>query len=270
MNCIVCGNGMDAFTGGFNVCKKCGFLSYEENDRYQYTEEYYKAGNQLHGYIDYQKDEKNLLKTFKRRINRHIPIHQGQLLDVGCATGYGLQAANECGFTANGIDTCKWAVDRCLDKGYHAVTGDYLETEWPATFDVITAWDVIEHTDRPDKFMCRTNQLLNKQGFFVFTTPDASSILAKKLGKKWPMYHMAPEHLSIFTEKSIVMLLEKYGFRLISMSYAGKYVTAEHMMLRAKEYFLPSLPIISSNLSAYITPGDISTVAAIKVRGLNE
>src|SRR5437016_14060430 len=90
-----------------------------------------------------------------------------RILDVGCGTGANLSAFDCLGQTT-GIDSSMDALHFCQTRGIKTVTHSALE-ELPfaaRTFDVVTALDVLEHTDDDLKALreihrvCRAGGLL--------------------------------------------------------------------------------------------------------------
>lgn len=132
---------------------------------------------------------------------------RGVLLDVGCAMGVLLAEAQKAGFTARGIDISKDAVTYCKKKGL-----DVSQT-WPKNkrFDVITAFEIIEHERDPLGMMRRIHTLLKRDGIAVLTTPNHSSIWRKIMGKWWVGYYH-PEHVTFWDPASLLELFERAGF----------------------------------------------------------
>lgn len=76
----------------------------------------------------------------------HAP-DRPMLLDVGCAHGFFVRAAQSAGFDAVGIDLSDWAVSQAPPEVKGKVmcgTAQYLP--WPDdTFDVVCSWEFLEH-----------------------------------------------------------------------------------------------------------------------------
>ena len=70
-----------------------------------------------------------------------------RLLDYGCGSGEFLRAALAAGFDARGFDvmaeTRDWLASRAL------------WADNPAAFEIVTAWDVIEHLENPAELLAR-------------------------------------------------------------------------------------------------------------------
>lgn len=95
----------------------------------------------------------------------------GRLLDVGCALGFFVKVAEDEGFDAYGIDFSEYAVGEARKMvGDKVVCGD-VEKGLPFKtnfFDVVTAWDLLEHLKSPDLFLKRCSRVLKDDGLAFF------------------------------------------------------------------------------------------------------
>ena len=82
-------------------------------------------------------------KLLKRLENYRKP--PGTLLDVGCYTGVFPYLAAQAGWDAYGIEPSAWASAIAAQRLSGKITTGYLTASSfaPATFDVVTSWDVI-------------------------------------------------------------------------------------------------------------------------------
>src|SRR5438876_9363 len=64
---------------------------------------------------------------------------------------------------------------------------DELDLTTLGAFDVVTAFDIVEHSLEPLKFLARLHDLLRVGGWLALTTPDAGHGLRYVMGKRWPM-----------------------------------------------------------------------------------
>jgi SAM-dependent methyltransferase len=139
------------------------------------------------------------------------------ILDIGCGMGFLLLALKSVGYkNAMGIDTDEGQVNSCIAKGLSVeMVADsiaYLNQN-KQKFDVITAFDVIEHIP-PDiqiSFCKAIREALKPQGFFVATVPNANSFLASR-----NRYIDFTHHVT-FTEISLDFILYNAGFKKIEI-----------------------------------------------------
>ena len=126
-----------------------------------------------------------LIMLLKRRIQIHT------VFDVGCGDGTLLWKLRAVGIDATGID-----LDPKLAEQAWALEGDFLEWEPNgAQYDLVTAFDVIEHVESPLKFVSKVHKITP---YFLLTTPDASFLQT---------FLHSPEHVVLFTSASLRRLL---------------------------------------------------------------
>jgi len=143
------------------------------------------------------------------------------ILEIGCATGFFLQAANDKGIKAIGIDISENACQYAKKNGLDARQGDllYLNDFNEASFDVVTMWASIEHLLNPKATLQKVYDLLKENGKVVIETGDISSYIAKISGKHWRM--IEPDHNFYFSSKTLDNMLKITGFKTMQTTYDG-------------------------------------------------
>lgn len=128
---------------------------------------------------------------FRNRLNQfQQSFPSGKLLDVGCSCGYFLEVALESGYDAYGIELSKTAIeaaDPAIRVRIKRESVNIMGSHEPGTFDLVTAFDIIEHMDNPVNFLRELRTLLKSCGGLVISTPDTGHFLRYALGKRWPM-----------------------------------------------------------------------------------
>lgn len=170
-------------------------------------------------------------RKYFRRILQGIK-KGAKLLDIGCAMGALLEEAKKKGIDAMGVDISKDAVVYCRKKGLVA------SQEWPKkSFDVITAFQIIEHERDPLAFMKRVYTLLNKEGMAIFATPNYGGIWRKIMGRRWFGF-THPEHVVLLDFTSMRFLLERAGFSDIKIQAdSPRPFPLSFAFTRAADYF---------------------------------
>src|SRR6185369_7011708 len=98
-------------------------------------------------------------------------------LDLGCAYGFLVAEACGGGFRAAGVDVSPYALRRAASDAPDAagrLARAYVE-RLPfadATFDVVSAFDVLEHLHEPDPALAEVRRVLRPGGVLVGATPD--------------------------------------------------------------------------------------------------
>lgn len=152
-------------------------------------------------------------------------------LDVGCATGeFVAQAQRHIGEVV-GVELSEFAVQQAKAQyGVTVLNGDFLTTELdPGRYDVITAWDFIEHVQDPAATLEKMHRLLRPGGCLILSTGDIASISSRLAGKFWHLM-IPPKHLYFFSKDTIRTYLERAGFLDINISYPGKYVPLDFIV----------------------------------------
>ncbi len=200
------------------------------------------------------------------------PAMGRKLLDVGCYTGVFLDIASANGWDAWGIDPSRWAVEQARARGLNTLEGTLESADFPANFfDVVTMWDVFEHLTNPAQTLRRAWRVLQPGGLLVIHTMDIDSLFARVMAGRWPW--LMEMHIYYFSRRTLRAMLEKNGFRVVSIRPQGRYQTLEYLGTRVTALFGPALGrpvewvIRSLRLGRMTTPinlGDLITAYAWK------
>ena len=160
---------------------------------------------------------------FERRLDRlPSPDALGAMLcDVGSGDGLFLELAAERGWHGVGIELNPPAVRRARSRGVEVIEGlvEDLEPLPQAHFDLVTAWDVIEHTPEPRRFARRLANLVVPGGMVAVSTLNRRSAVAAVFRSHWSM--VAADHFTIWDRGSLELLLESVGLYVRAVRYYG-------------------------------------------------
>ena len=143
-----------------------------------------------------------------------------RVLDIGCGGGLRLLAFRRYGYRIHGTDFRPEVVEVLKNQwGIPAVCTDAGETAQhfpPASFDLITAFHVLEHV--PDVQLALGNcfKLLKPGGWFVAAVPLLDSFQAGLLKSRWAGAD-APYHLSLPSREGIRRVCGQAGFEKVSI-----------------------------------------------------
>ena len=84
----------------------------------------------------------------------------------------------------------------------------------PVSFDVITFWDVLEHTFSPAEELAHAAQLLRPGGLLVANVPNWQSLDRRLWGRYWIGLD-PPRHLFVFTRDTLTTLLTNAGYNVL-------------------------------------------------------
>jgi 2-polyprenyl-3-methyl-5-hydroxy-6-metoxy-1,4-benzoquinol methylase len=158
----------------------------------------------------------------------------GQLLDVGAGAGFFLEEAGRGGWQVAGLEPSEWG-QRYAREVLHLATvrpGGFeaLHTLPVASFQVVTAFDVLEHVLDPAALVAACARVVAPGGVLVLTTPKFDSVLAHLTGRFW--YCIFPAHLHYFSTKSLTRLLEQHGFTVERVRTHTRYLGVRYFLAR--------------------------------------
>lgn len=184
-----------------------------------YNEEYYQKNHDYLGYQNYSDMNTVLQQEAKRNIRFIKKCTDGKkLLDIGCGLGSFLKEAKKSGYITSGNDISVYAKNKIEeDLKILFYLGPAQKVLPKQSFNIITAWDVLEHVFDINRMLKSIYQSLNEGGFLFLTTPNYRSWDARIFGRSWYGYKKIPEHLLFFSPKSIKYTLEKNGFSLLKV-----------------------------------------------------
>lgn len=214
-------------------------------------------------YNQYVKASKLKSATFKERVKnifqnyneKKSDIKNLQLLDLGCSCGYFIEAALNQGINAYGVEFSEVAIKSAHENiRSRIIHGDVnkLDILSNSSYDVITAFDILEHTLDPSLFINNAKKHLKKNGLLVISTPDTGHFLRFLMGNKWPMLQPY-QHTFLFSKIGLTILLKQAGFSSIKFMPAKKQITLDYIMGQI-QIFLPGLYKFYKKISVIIPP----------------
>jgi SAM-dependent methyltransferase len=156
----------------------------------------------------------NRLTLIARQVQR-LSERSGKALDIGCGTGAWL-AALDSAWHKCGIDVSSVSAEIARKKANAEVFCGQIEEydAAPASFDLITAFKLIEHVRDPRWLVEWAYRHLKPNGLLVLLTGDRTTSSALQMRARWPLYGPF-EHLSFFSGKSLSILVEGAGFEIV-------------------------------------------------------
>jgi 2-polyprenyl-3-methyl-5-hydroxy-6-metoxy-1,4-benzoquinol methylase len=197
---------------------------------------------ELHGNREYYLDEGTYgAAATKAEFVRQF-VSSGTLLDVGASFGHFLASARPT-FTAWGVDLNPTAVEwsRSTFQVQNVVGSVYaIPPALPAPFDVVAAWDVIEHLDEPRRALTMCRSYLKPGGWLFLSTPDSGSVVSRLMGSRWP-FQDPVQHVNLFSRANLTRSLEECGFQVVAHTYFGRRYRLNYVLNRL-EYLLQDHP----------------------------
>lgn len=243
-------------------CQKCGlvyvndYLSHEKmNDMY----EHYSSVFMHEIYLETQNAQISDFTQKVKSIERLAP-RKGKLLDIGCGYGFFLEAARRRNWEVYGIEISKHAADYAQNKfSLNVLHGTIEDAQFSECFfDVITAWDLIEHLNDPMDFIQKVRRFVKQNGLIVIKTPNQDSLYTRignliyKISSGKILFPILSQygysHLYRFSPTTIKSLLEQEGFcvfRITKENSNLKILTQQHKNYAEKPYMKMLLYLLS-------------------------
>ncbi len=224
------------FPGG--ACPRCGLRGLTVQPAAHefgrlYAREYFSSGDVRCGHVgDYFLERTALLgdamallaDALDRAVARATGGRPGRLLELGCATGVLLEAAQRRGWTVQGVEYSADAATEAKRYGVPVFVGALADAHLDAaSFDVAFLGDVLEHVPDPAAVLREVARVLAPGGALVLRGPMATNSLARRvglaaqqaLGRTWQLDE-PPYHLWEFTPGPLRALISTSGLTVES------------------------------------------------------
>jgi len=291
--CPVCSSGSASLLYRFPArnylrCHVCGmlFMRRAMTHGIQYNTDYFFKEYEKQYGKSYLEDFHHIQRMGDRRLQHiqallHSSVSTGatpatsasafrfSVLDVGCAYGPFMAAAQEAGARSFGIDVAEDAVRYVVEQlGFQAACVPVQELNSVHqfgldSFDVVTMWYVIEHFDRLDSVLQKIAGLVAPNGVFAFSTPNGSGISARTNHKRF-LYSSPEDHYSVWEANTAARILRRYGFQVERVVITGHH--PERFPVVGRWSCHAAIGWILQRLSSLFALGDTFEVYARKVK----
>lgn len=203
------------------ACTSCGFLFTNPRPKPEFIGSYYESND----YISHHDEAKDLLSTVYKKVRDYTTDQKialinsqvtptGELLDIGCGTGFFLSRAQQKGWNVSGTEpdqnALQVASSRVGDNIHSSINAPELANR---TFSVITLWHVLEHVHLLNETIQWLHTHLTENGKLFIAVPNPESEDAQKFKQHWAAYDV-PRHLYHFSKKAMSQLLKKHNFKI--------------------------------------------------------
>ncbi|MCR4821909.1 MAG: methyltransferase domain-containing protein, partial [Treponema sp.] len=221
----------------FRRCRTCGmlYMSWTHAMDKNYNSSYFFEDYKKQYGKTYLDDFKNIKKQCVRRTSIVDMLYRSShkavtpcVLDIGCAFGPYLDAANDAGWQVFGTDISKEAVDYVQNTlHYPASTATFPDFN-PAeefgvrNFDAVTMWYVIEHFSNLDSVLKGVSKILKNGGIFAFSTPSATGVSGRFNTQSF-FQNSPTDHFTLWEPGRAASILKKYGFKVCKIVSTGHH-----------------------------------------------
>jgi SAM-dependent methyltransferase len=157
---------------------------------------------------------RRILASFVADICRRVTDRRPRILDVGCGTGANLLMLSQYG-DAEGVDVSEDALAFCRERGLAQVrqgAGEALPHE-DNTFDLVTAFDVVEHMDDDLAGLREMYRVLRPGGHVLLFVPTFMFL--------WGVQDDVSHHRRRYRLAELRRVLEQAGFVIERSTYAN-------------------------------------------------
>ena len=175
---------------------------------------------------------RRILLTILRRYLGAGPADGRRILDVGCGTGTMLTYLATLG-QADGVDIDEEAVGYCHDRGLAQVTqapADHLPYD-DATFELVTALDVVEHIDDDLGVLREMKRVLKPGGGLLITVPAYRFL--------WGRQDEINLHKRRYVASEVRERLRSAGFDVQKLTYMNALLFPPIAAIRLVRHVLP-------------------------------
>ncbi len=234
--CKLCGGATVHFMerSGFEIvrCGECRFMfalvpqDYDAASIYK-DDIYFTSGGEC-GIADYDALWRRRLSHFYvPRLDRIRAFHPpARLLDIGCASGYLMRAAQDRGWQTAGVELSPEMRRRAAALTRSPIFESIDQALQSAQrFECVTMFEVIEHLSDPVGIMTQVADLLAPGGILALSTPncDCPGAIA---GEPINVWFDPPEHISYFAADTIRDCLARSGFETLAVEGLEHYCRA--------------------------------------------
>jgi ubiquinone/menaquinone biosynthesis C-methylase UbiE len=148
------------------------------------------------------------------------------LLDVGCGNGTFLsKVLNKFNVEVSGIDISPGMIDKSkelLDGRANLKVGDSEHLPWnDSSFDVVTCIASFHHYPAPELVLNEMKRVLKQEGILIIADPFTTNNLLRFFANLLIKFSKSGD-VRIYSQKEMIILLEKCGFKLIKWEIQGK------------------------------------------------
>jgi SAM-dependent methyltransferase len=211
------------------------------------------------------------------RLGRQTDLKGKSILDVGCAQGWFLEAAEAVGMRAVGIEPEPTVAADGVAKGLTIRAGLFPQVlDASERFDFIIFNDVFEHLEKPSHILDVCYRHLAPGGQLILNLPDSQGFvfrvaaalrLRSLLRRLWQVDFYSP-HLYYYNRSNLRVLAKRAGFarrdiyRVDAIRVSGLWerLGLDKESSRLKKFVLFGVASLAAPLLNHVMPSDISVM----------
>jgi SAM-dependent methyltransferase len=240
----------------YHRCGACGFVFSSPARNANLAESMADYEPAYRVYLESAGEDAANFERVRRWIERHRPLAGARVLDVGAGSGKWVRWLRARGADAIGIEPSPAAYDAFLagDPAFaRADLTEFAAAGGPGRFDVITAFDVLEHVEDAGAALRDAARLLSPGGFLFVSTLDVATWPARLLGRHWHFYNRY--HLSYWSHRTLVDTARRHDLANVSSLLLLRWHSAGYLLRYLADFVLRArAPRVPAGLDRWLIP----------------
>jgi len=232
-SCLICGRTEVRSVETFDdhailECVACGYAMVDPLPTVEVLTRLYNSKEYFDTHMRYDFDalkDEDIARMVRTQFDFHGAMLRGidlsrvrKMLEVGPGGGFAMKAFEKMGYDVTGLETSTAASAFIRSRQGLTMINSSLEDYVTAPgegYDLVFLNHVLEHFLDPIAAMTKLRSLVNPGGLLYLRVPDHDSFDRRAYGRQWPAY--AYYHISNFSERSLRLLVEREGFRVLGV-----------------------------------------------------
>jgi 2-polyprenyl-3-methyl-5-hydroxy-6-metoxy-1,4-benzoquinol methylase len=218
INILECDNCGLVFLSSFNHIKKSHYEDSGMHDREALDIDQWLETT--------EEDDKRRYQFVKEKITNKA------VLDFGCGIGGFLNLVKNSASKADGVELEKALQSSFKQRKLNVFSNLSLVR---GKYDVITAFHVVEHLEKPKEILKQLSKFLTEDGEMIIEVPNSNdALLTLYENKPFQNFTYWSQHLFLFNEKTITELVKQAGLKLNWIKHIQRYSLSNHLYWLAK------------------------------------
>ena len=227
-------------TGKVYRCQPCdlGFLVAEKHAPDYYARDYrQQASHKADGAATNPEEIFEVYSRYQEQrlqlVTRHLPIlnKYPAILEIGASAGQFLRHFNGYGYRLCAIELdpacCEYMKRMDIETDDHELRMSKFAGE---KFDVVVAFQVIEHVDDPVSFMRDIRSVLRPGGVAIIECPNLRDGLMQIWDiEEYRKFYYHADHLWYFGNRGLEKIAEQAGFASVDVKFTQDYGFCNHL-----------------------------------------
>jgi SAM-dependent methyltransferase len=176
-------------------------------------------------------------------LRKRLPPPGSRVLDIGTAGGAFLEAAQQLGYDAYGLEPSLDLVEKGRHRNLRISQGTIEDNPFEdQSFELVCMWDVLEHLPNPKAALFSVQKLLSANGMLLINFPDIGTWQARAAGKHF--WWITSVHLQHFTRDTVAKICRLTGFDVFHFRPYWQTLEFGYLEHMAAHYGMPGANFI--------------------------